>query len=73
MSALQTERAASDKNHHQQERTLISVHKLNVNPKLWDTKQGKVSGKSKVATELNGLMSDMESSISSDVLRYVKI
>ncbi|ROT09338.1 site-specific integrase [Lepagella muris] len=47
--------------------------KLNVNPKLWDTKQGKVSGKSKVATELNGLMSDMESSIRQmyfDMSRY---
>ena len=46
---------------------------LNVNPKLWDTKQGKVSGKSKVATELNGLMSDMESSIRQmyfDMSRY---
>jgi len=47
--------------------------KLNVNPKLWDTKLGKVGGKSKVASELNGLMSDMESSIRQmyfDMSRY---
>lgn len=47
--------------------------KLNVNPKLWDTKEGKVGGKSKIASELNGLMSDMESSIRQmyfDMSRY---
>lgn len=47
--------------------------KLNVNPKLWDTKEGKVGGKSKVANELNGLMADMESSIRQmyfDMSRY---
>ncbi len=47
--------------------------KLTVKPELWDTKEGKVTGKSKVANELNRLMSEMASSIRQmffDMSRY---